>query len=140
MLLTDFVNTGDFDALVLGWSMGLDPDLYQIFHSSQTAPQKLNFAGYASAEADELITRIRREYDRDEQVALTRALHRRVAQDQPYTFLFAQRSTQVLDEKIVIVRRDADGSERYEKIEPVKGGRIAFHFNRWRKLEHAPRF
>jgi hypothetical protein len=120
--------------------MGLDPDLFQIFHSSQTAPQKLNFAGYESRAADERIVRIRREYDRAQQIQMAHALHRRIAEDQPYTFLFAGRSTQVLDKKIVIVRREPDGSERYEKIEPVKGGRISFYFNRWRKLEHVPRF
>jgi ABC-type transport system substrate-binding protein len=27
VFLNDFVNTGDFDAVVLGWSMGIDPDL-----------------------------------------------------------------------------------------------------------------
>jgi ABC-type transport system substrate-binding protein len=39
------VNQLDFDALILGWSMGIDPDLFQIWHSSQTGPFQLNFVG-----------------------------------------------------------------------------------------------
>lgn len=141
VFLTEFVNKADFDAIVLGWSLGLgiDWDLYQLFHSSQTGPNQLNFAGYESEEADRLIVRLRREYDRERRIELAHALHRRIAADQPYTFLYAPRATRVLDKKIVVVRRD-DGEERYEKIEPVTGGRIFFSFNRWRKLAHEPRF
>ncbi|MEF9438185.1 MAG: ABC transporter substrate-binding protein, partial [Candidatus Mariimomonas ferrooxydans] len=39
VFLGKHVNTGNFDALILGWSMGIEPDLYQIWHSSQTNPQ-----------------------------------------------------------------------------------------------------
>ena len=39
--------------------MGIDPDLYQIWHSSQAGPKQLNFVGYENAKADRLITRIR---------------------------------------------------------------------------------
>jgi hypothetical protein len=58
VFLEEFVNPGEFDAVVLGWSGGaLDPDLFQIWHSSQAGKYQLNFAGYRSAEADRLIER-----------------------------------------------------------------------------------
>ncbi|MFQ5716642.1 MAG: ABC transporter substrate-binding protein, partial [Nitrospinales bacterium] len=41
VFLKDFINTAKFDAVVLGWSMGVDPDLYQIWHSSQIGPKQL---------------------------------------------------------------------------------------------------
>ena len=47
VFIRERVNKRDFDAVVLGWAMGLDADIYQIFHSSQTGPQQLNFVGYA---------------------------------------------------------------------------------------------
>ncbi|MGE0473987.1 MAG: ABC transporter substrate-binding protein, partial [Nitrospirales bacterium] len=59
VFLNDFVNTGDFDAVVLGWGMTIDPDLYQIWHSSQAGPQQLNFVGYNNPRVDEIIVRIR---------------------------------------------------------------------------------
>jgi ABC-type transport system substrate-binding protein len=140
VFLKDFINTGDFDATVLGWSMGVDPDIYQIFHSSQSGPQQLNFVGYNNPQADELILRIRQEYDRERQRELAHQLHQVIAEDQPYTFLFVTLATRVLDKKIVIVERDADGKERYTKIYPTQSGAISFYFNKWRKLEFTPDF
>lgn len=140
VFLQDFVNTGSFDAVVLGWSMGIDPDLYQIFHSSQAGPQQLNFVGYANPEADALIVRLRREYDRAAQHELAHRLHRTIAADQPYTFLYVGLATRVLDRKIVLVEREPGGDERFAKIYPTKSGSIAFYFNKWRKLEFTPDF
>ncbi len=140
VFLNDFVNTGDYDAVVLGWSMGIDPDLFQIWHSSQAGPQQLNFVGYHNPRVDELIVRIRREYDRDQQRELTHKLHRLIHEDQPYTFLYAPLSTRVLDKKIVLVEEGPDGREQYKKIYPIKSGDITFHFHKWRKLEFVPDF
>ena len=140
VFLKDFINNAQFDACILGWSMGRDFDLYQIWHSSQTGPQQLNFVGYKNPEADALIERLRREYDEDEQIRLARRLHRVIAEDAPYTFLYAPRGTTVLDRKIVVVERRPDGSEVYHKIKPIKSGAIGFYFNRWRKLPYVPQF
>ncbi|MGP0564596.1 MULTISPECIES: ABC transporter substrate-binding protein [unclassified Nitrospina] len=140
VFLKDFVNALKFDALILGWSMGFDPDLYQLWHSSQTHPRQLNFVGYKNDEADRLIVAIRREYDQQVQEQMTHRLHRIIAADQPYTFLFAGKSTLLLDKKIVIVEKRPDGSEEYKKIRPVKGGLVYYHFNDWRKLAAAPSF
>jgi ABC-type transport system substrate-binding protein len=140
VFLKDFINTGSFDATILGWSMGIDPDIYQIFHSSQAGPQQLNFVGYNNPRADELILRIRQEYDRERQRELTHELHRVIAEDQPYTFLFVGLATRVLDKKIVIVERTPEGKERYVKIFPTQGGNITYYFNKWRKLEFTPDF
>ena len=138
VFLKDFVNTLKYDALVLGWSMGIDPDLYQIWHSSQAGPKQLNFVGYKNAEADRLISRIRKEYDRSKQVGMARELHRIIARDQPYTFLYVAKSTQVLDKKIAMVEKDENGKETYLKIYPTKDGRIQYYFNKWKKLATTP--
>lgn len=140
VFLKDFINTGKFDAVVLGWSMGIDPDLYQIWHSSQAGPQQLNFVGYQNPEADNLIVKIRQEYNRAKQIELCRRLHGIIAEDQPYTFLYAAKSTTVLDKKIVIVEKDASGKEIYTKIYPTKDGSIGYYFNKWRKLAYTPEF
>ncbi|MBI5428434.1 MAG: peptide ABC transporter substrate-binding protein, partial [Nitrospinae bacterium] len=140
VFLKDFVNAGKFDALVLGWSMGIDPDLFQIWHSSQTGPQQLNFVGYEDPDADRLIVKIRQEYDKARQVEMAHRLHRIIARDQPYTFLYVGKATQLLDKKIAIVDRLPDGTEEYRKIYPTQDGRIRYYFNRWRKLPAAPRF
>jgi ABC-type transport system substrate-binding protein len=136
VFLEDFVNPGHFDAVVLGWSMGIDPDLYQIWHSSQFGDRQLNFVGYKNPEVDKLIVQIRQEYDPAIQQKLTGQLHSIIADDQPYTFLYTPLSNVVLDKKIVII----EDEDSYSKITPTKSGNMFFHFNRWRKLEFAPEF
>ncbi len=136
VFLKDFVNPGDFDAVVLGWSMGVDPDLYQLWHSSQSGPNQLNFVGYRNARADLLIERIRREYDHARQVEAARQLHRLIAEDQPYTFLYAPRTTQIMDRKIVMVAEDGS----FEPLRATRSGDLLYFLNRWRKLDHEPDF
>jgi len=133
VFINERVDKGDFDALILGWSMGLDADLYQIFHSSQTGHFQLNFVGYANPAADALMVRIRQEYNRERQVAMARRLHRLIAVDQPYTFLFVGKGLTLLDRKLVRMVEGADGTPLYLTIVPDKLGGITFHFNQWVK-------
>ncbi len=133
VFINERVDKGDFDALILGWSMGLDADIYQIFHSSQTSHFQLNFVGYANPEADALMVRIRQEYNHERQVAMARRLHRLIAADQPYTFLFVGKGLTLLDRKLVRMVEGADGTPPYLPIVPDKLGGIKFHFNQWVK-------
>lgn len=134
------VNKLDFDALVLGWSMGIDPDLYQIWHSSQSGPYQLNFVGFSNPEADDLIIKIRQEYDHDQQVAYCHRLHEIIAEEQPYTFLYVGLWTALLDKRIVRKVTGADGREALLPIVPTKTGTFTFHFNQWIKLDRPPVF
>jgi len=140
VFLGKHVNTGDFDALILGWSMGIDPDLYQIWHSSQTNKMQLNFVGFKNDTADDLIIKIRQEYDYDRQVAYSHQLHQIIADEQPYTFLYVGKWTAVLDKKIVLKEVLSSGEEMIKKITPTKTGNYSFHFNKWIKLAQNPVF
>ena len=133
VFIKEKVNKLDFDAVVLGWAMGLDADIYQIFHSSQTGPFQLNFVGYSNPRADELMVRIRQEYDPARQTAMARELHRLIAEGHPYTFLYVRKSLALLDGKIVRMVRGPDGQPRYLPFMPNKLGRINFHFQEWLK-------
>ncbi|MGD8962334.1 MAG: ABC transporter substrate-binding protein, partial [Desulfobacterales bacterium] len=140
VFIQERVNKLDFDALVLGWSMGIDPDLYQIWHSSQTGYNQLNFVGFKNKEADRLIIKIRQEYNHEQLVEYCHRLHDIIAYEQPYTFLFVSRWTAILDKRIVIKEFDNDANIVYRKITPTKTGNYTFHFNRWIKLAQAPEF
>jgi ABC-type transport system substrate-binding protein len=95
----------------------------------------LNFVGYRNPEADDLIIKIRREYDLAKQVGYTHRLHRIIYDDQPYTFLFVRKWTGLLDRKIVIQENG-----KIKKITPTKTGSYTFDFNRWIKRPQVPRF
>jgi len=138
VFIQERVDKADFDALVLGWLMGIEPDLYQIWHSSQTNPYQLNFVGFKNKKADELIIKIRREYDREKQADYCHRIHEIIALEQPYTFLYVSKWTAILDKRIMIKDVDETGKVFYKKIKPTKTGNYSFHFNRWIKLPEKP--
>ena len=140
VFIQERVDKADFDALILGWAMSIDPDLYQVWHSSQTNPHQLNFVGFKNEEADDLIIRIRQEYDYDRQVAYSHKLHEIIAREQPYTFLYVAKWTAILDKRIVIREIDVEGKPIYKKIKPTKTGSYTFYFNKWIKLPEVPTF
>jgi ABC-type transport system substrate-binding protein len=140
VFIQERVNKLDFDALILGWAMGIEPDLYQIWHSSQTKPNQLNFVGFRNEEADDLIIKIRQEYNHDKQVAYCHRLHEIIAEEQPYNFLYVGKWTAILDKRIVIKDLDPDGKIQYSRIKPTKTGNYTFYFNKWIKRPEVPRF
>jgi len=140
VFIQERVDKADFDALVLGWSMGIEPDLYEVFHSSQINPYQLNFVGFKNEEADDLIIKVRREYNHEKQVEYCHRLHEIITAEQPYTFLYVSQWTAVLDRRIVIKETDPEGTVIYKKITPTKTGTYTFHFNKWIKLPVVPSF
>ncbi len=80
----------DFDAYVAGWGRGAgEEDMYQIFHSSQSAGGS-NFIGYANPQVDRLLEEGRREFDDKKRAQIYQEVHRLLYEDQPYLFLFAR--------------------------------------------------
>jgi len=138
VFIQERVNKLDFDALILGWQMGIEPDLYQIWHSSQTNPYELNFVGFKNQKADELIIKIRQEYNHTKQVAYCHQLHEIIAREQPYTFLYVGKWSAILDKRIFIKEVEDNGSIVYKKITPTNTGSYTFHFNQWIKLAQMP--
>lgn len=138
VFIQERVNKMDFDALILGWSMGIDPDLFQIWHSSQTGANQLNFVGFKNRDADDLIIKIRQEYNHEKQVADCHRLHAIIAREQPYTFLYVGKWTAILDKRILIRELDAAGQVTYRKITPTKTGNYTYYFNKWVKLAVQP--
>ncbi|MDP8567130.1 peptide-binding protein [Methylophilus aquaticus] len=88
-LITRFIKTGDFDAVVMGWGLGLDPDQYNIWHSSQQKPGQFNFIGYHNAEVDRLLEQGRVEFDQEKRMHLYHALAEKLYNDSPIVYLSA---------------------------------------------------
>lgn len=92
----EFIDKRRFEAVLLGWSLSRDPDLYDIFHSSKTREGEYNFIGYANPEVDRLLEEGRRVFDRDERQRIYRQVHRHLAADEPYTFLYVPDALPIL--------------------------------------------
>lgn len=84
-----FIKTGDFDVVVLGWSLSLDPDQFSIWHSSQQGPGQFNFIGYNNPKADALLEKGRQELDPDKRMAIYHAFSQILYEDSPIVYLYA---------------------------------------------------
>lgn len=87
-LIHQFIDKRRFSAVILGWSTGPDPDLYDIFHSSKIQPPGLNFVGYSNPELDKLLEKGRYTLDREKRKKIYFKVQEILAEDQPYTFLY----------------------------------------------------
>ena len=77
----------DFDAVLIGWSTGVDPDSYSIWHSSQY-PGGLNFIGYGDPKVDRLLDAGRREQSKAGRKEIYARMYKEITKDAPYIFLW----------------------------------------------------
>ncbi len=84
-----FIKTGDFDAVVLGWSLSLDPDQFNIWHSSQQKPGQFNFLGYENKQVDRLLEQGRRELNFNKREKIYHNFSKLLLEDSPIVYLFA---------------------------------------------------
>lgn len=115
--LKEFINPGNFDATILGWSGGPEPDQYNIWHSSKTQPGQLNFIGYRNPEVDRLLEQGRRVFDQQRRKVYYDRLQEILAAEQPYTFLYFAEALPAV-------------SRRFRGIEPAPAG-IRYNFTEW---------
>jgi len=87
--ISRFIKTGDFDVVILGWGLGLDPDQYNIWHSSQQAPGQFNFVGYNSPTVDKLLEQGRTELDANKRMAIYHEFAKILLEDSPIVYLSA---------------------------------------------------
>ncbi len=115
--LKEFIEKGNYEAVILGWNTGLDPDQYDIWHSSKTKPGELNFIHYKNAEVDRLLDEGRHTFDREKRRQAYFKLQEIIAEDQPYTFLFVPDALPAI-------------SKRFRGIKPAAAG-IDYNFIKW---------
>ena len=115
------IDKHSFDAIILGWSMGRDPDLYDIWHSSKTKKGEYNFIGYKNAEVDRLLVEGRRIFDVEKRKRIYYRIHEILADEQPYAFLYVPDATPIVH-------------KRFKGIEVAPLG-IMYNFRQW----HVPK-
>lgn len=83
-----YIKTGDFDVVVLGWSLSLDPDQFSIWHSSQNKPGQFNFINYNNPQVDKLLEQGRHELDPDKRMKIYHEFSRILLEDSPVVYLY----------------------------------------------------
>lgn len=115
--INDFIDKRRFEAVILGWTLGQDPDIFDIWHSSKTGAKQLNFIGYKNPEVDRLLVMGRRIFDREKRKKIYFRIQEILAEDQPYTFLYVPMALPIIH-------------ARFRGIEPAPAG-ISYNFIRW---------
>ena len=78
----------DFDALLVGITVGNDPDPYPFFHSSQVNDPGDDFSGYSTLPMDRLLEQARRSVDQTKRRELFAQVWTAIATDVPVVFLY----------------------------------------------------
>ena len=115
--ITNFIDKRNFEVVLLGWTIGQDPDLFDVWHSSKTGPKELNFVGYSNAEVDRLIDEGRGTFDQETRRRCYWRIQELLAEDQPYTFLYVPDALPAV-------------SARFRGIEPAPAG-LMHNFIKW---------
>jgi len=98
--VNQFIDKKRFEAVLLGWSIGLDADQYDIWHSSKTKEKELNFISYSNPEVDELLEKGRRTFDIDERKKAYFRIQEILAEESPYLFLYVPAATPIVHARI----------------------------------------
>jgi peptide/nickel transport system substrate-binding protein len=115
--ITNFIDKGKFDAVLLGWTISPDPDQYDIWHSSKTEPKELNFVHFKNAEVDRLLIEGRGTFDVAKRRDCYYQIQEILAREQPYTFLYVPDALPAV-------------SSRFQGIEPAPAG-IMHNLIKW---------
>jgi len=115
--LKEYIKKRRFDAIVLGWGIGIDPDQYEVWHSSKMGPDELNHISYANPEVDRLLEKGRSFCDKKDRLPYYRRFQEVLAEDQPVIFLYFPDALPVV-------------SSRVHGIEPGASG-IQYNFPEW---------
>lgn len=117
VFLKEYVDRGNFDAVILGWNILQDPDLYNVWHSSQAKRGGLNFVGYRDKEADSLLEQGRETFDEAARKRCYDRFQEILAEQQPYVFLYVPYSLPAV-------------SSRIRGIVPAPAG-ITYNMEKW---------
>lgn len=85
-------NERKFDAIIMAWGGGgVDPDPTQIWHSKSAEGIGSNYIGYKNEKVDKLIEKGIKIIDRNKRIKVFHEIHKLIAADAPYTFLFEEK-------------------------------------------------
>jgi peptide/nickel transport system substrate-binding protein len=111
--LSNYVDIHNFDAMVMAWNTGLEPDQYAMWHSSQNGKGQFNLVDYANPEVDRLLVQGRETMDPARRIAIYRRFHELIAADQPYCFLYSGDSLSAMSHRIQGIKEEKTGYSWY---------------------------
>ncbi len=99
-VMLNLLDKRNFDAITLGWSSGVETDIFQMLHSSQTLSGGDNYVNYKNPRLDKRIEEARATVDEGPRMPLWQACERILYEDQPYTFLMRRQTLAFIDRRM----------------------------------------
>jgi len=115
-LVTKKIDDKSFQMVMFGWSLSIDPDPYDIWHSSQIT-NGINYVSYYNPVVDKLCEEGRKVFDKERRKKIYYEVHKIITDDVPYLFLFSRASL-------------VGASKRIKGIDPSSAG-IYYNFKDW---------
>lgn len=110
-MLHEFVDKKRFEAVILGWALSRDPDIYDIWHSSKTKEGEFNFISYKNDEVDRLLLEGRSTFSLEKRKKIYHRIHEILAEDQPVAFLYVPDALPILNKRFKGVVKAPAGIE-----------------------------
>jgi len=98
-MLHEFIDKKRFEAVIMGWALSRDPDLYDIWHSSKTKEGEFNFISYKNDEVDRLLIEGRQTFGIQKRTKIYHRIHQILADEQPTIFLYVPDALPVLHKR-----------------------------------------
>ena len=98
--LNTVVHPKKFDAVILGWSLGLMPDAYPLWHSSSDKLGGFNLVSYKNEKVDKLIEDGINTINREELGKIYKEIFKIISDDLPYLFLYIPDGITVVNKEI----------------------------------------
>lgn len=99
--IREYLDKKNFEAVVMGWQVGRDPDNYAMWHSSQQKEGQYNFCSYSNPAVDRLLDEGRQTFDFKKRQQIYHQIHRAIAEDLPYIFLYSPDDTLAIGKRFV---------------------------------------
>jgi len=115
--INEFIDKRNFQAVILGWTIPTDPDIYNVWHSDSAREGGLNFIKYKNPEVDRLIEEGRQIFNQGKRKEIYQKIHTILAKEQPYTFLYFPYALPAIH-------------KRFKGIEPAPAG-LMYNFIDW---------
>jgi peptide/nickel transport system substrate-binding protein len=87
-LLSQYIDKRKYDAMIMGWQFGPEPDCYLSWHSSQMGEHQYNLVGYKNTTVDRLLVEGRETLNQDQRAKIYRRIHQILSDDVAATFLY----------------------------------------------------
>ncbi len=118
-LINNLIRGREFEILIYGYQVDLDPDFYYLFHSSQVSDPGINIAGINDKKVDELLLELRKKMEDEERLEKMKKLNDLILKDYSFIPLYQPDYIYLTDARIRNFQRELVNSpeERFVDID-----------------------